>query len=84
MVISDPTCFGTKVPSTWSLLKQGNTIQHVNPGTDRPHCRHQNTQYNIQCTTLSDTMHLTRSNRAMPFCITLIETDVCIHATDKT
>ena len=40
--VSDPTCFGTKVPPAGSLLKQTNTIQHANPGTDRPHSRYQN------------------------------------------
>ena len=52
MVLSDPTCFGTKVPSAGSLIEQMNTTQHANPGTDRPHSRYENIKmlkfYNTQ------------------------------------
>jgi len=40
--MSAPTCFGTGVSSTGSLLKQRTQVQHANPGTDRPHCHYQN------------------------------------------
>jgi len=33
-----PTCFGTRMPSPWSL--QRNTIQHTNVGNDRPYLYH--------------------------------------------
>jgi len=34
--VSNSSCFATEVPSSGSLLEERNTVQHANPGTDRP------------------------------------------------
>ena len=41
-IVSTPVNFGTGLPSSESVLKQGTHIQHGNSGTDHPHCYHQN------------------------------------------
>jgi hypothetical protein len=41
-MVSTPVSFGTGLPSSGSVLKQGTDIQQANLGTDHPHCHHQN------------------------------------------